>query len=42
VPVGEDVGFDDHRFTYNTLNGESPAVNFRRNSSHDDALSSVD
>jgi hypothetical protein len=42
VPVGENVGVDDHRFTYDTLNSESPAVNFGRNSSNDDTLSSVD
>jgi hypothetical protein len=42
MPVGENVGVDDHRFTHNPLNGESPAVNFGRNSSNNDALSSVD
>jgi hypothetical protein len=42
VAVSEDVGFHDHRFTYHALNGESPAVNFGRNSSNYDALSSFD
>jgi hypothetical protein len=41
VAVGEDVGFDDHSFTYNALNGESSAVNLGRNPSNYDALSSV-
>src|SRR5580658_4745870 len=42
VPVGENVGVDDYPFPYNTLNGESPEVNFGRNSSDDNTLSSVD
>jgi hypothetical protein len=42
VAVCENVGFYDYRFTYNTLNGESPAVNLGQNSSNYDALSSLD
>jgi hypothetical protein len=41
VTVGKDVGFHDHTFAYNALNGESPALNLGRNSSNNDTLSSV-